>query len=263
MPKLDFNSSFGKAFQDLGQSQKYKIFLLDLDDVIPNEANCYDVNDLDLLAESIKEGGLLTVIEVYEEDNRNILLSGHRRLAACKKIIEDGGRYSFDGEDITGKIPAVIKSKPSSDTQEVLHLISANHQRDLSDDTKHAVIDVLNDLIENNSDDFRLEKGERRALRIADYTGYSINYVKTYLAEKNKQENAKESGDDSEQTENDPVKENLEAFAKVKKKVAKFDKDISSLLETSTFDDAQKKNISDKLAEIVTKCCALMEKLDI
>lgn len=263
MPKLDFNSSFGKAFQDLGQSQKYKIFLLELEDVIPNEANCYDVKDLDLLAESIKEGGLLTVIEVYEEDNRKILLSGHRRLAACKKIIEDGDRYSFDGEDITGKIPAVIKSKPSSDTQEVLHLISANHQRDLSDETKHAVIDVLNDLIEKNAADFHLEKGERRALRIADYTGYSINYVKTYLAEKNKQENANDSGDDSSQAEKDPVKENLEAYAKAKKKVAKFDKDISSILENATFDEAQKRNISDKLTEILNKCFALMEKLDL
>lgn len=251
MPKLDFNNFYG-VFEDLSNSQRYKIYLLDLQEVYPNQANCYDLQDLDLLAESIKEGGLLSIIEVYQEDNKNILLSGHRRLAACKKIVEEGNRYSFDGEDITGKIPAVIKGKPQNSVKESLHLIQANNQRDLSDEVKRKVIDLLDDLIENNSEDFHLEKGERRALRIAEYTGYSINYVKSYLAERNK---ALKNGDESSPQE----KTEVDHFSKAIKKVAKLDKDIDFLLQQDQLTDNQLE-LLDNVKPILKKIAKLFER---
>lgn len=61
-----------------------------LDKLVENEDNCYSLSDIDELADSIETLGLLQPLLVKKnEDNKYIIIAGHRRYNAIQKLIED------------------------------------------------------------------------------------------------------------------------------------------------------------------------------
>ena len=103
--------------------------MLDIELIEPNEGNFYELSEIETLAEDIERQGLMTALVVSENGGRYKLISGHRRLAAVKLLIESGRRKS-------SKVPCFIKgAKPNNETQLDLIMLNAT-QRKYSDADK-------------------------------------------------------------------------------------------------------------------------------
>lgn len=95
---------------------------IDIDQLDANEANFYavDVSKLDTLADSIAMDGLQQPLVVTPgQDGRYTVISGHRRRAAIRKLVEEDGR-----EDLR-RVPCLVKTYQSQALAE-LQLIMAN-----------------------------------------------------------------------------------------------------------------------------------------
>lgn len=122
--KLDVGGFVASLNQALTTSSTVQPQLqyIDIDQLDANEANFYavDVSKLDTLADSIAMDGLQQPIVVTAgEDGRYTVLSGHRRRAAIRKLVEEEGR-----EDLR-RVPCLVKTYQSQALAE-LQLIMAN-----------------------------------------------------------------------------------------------------------------------------------------
>ena len=102
---------------DTGMEQ---ITLLPLEKLIPDERNFYSLDGIDELAANIETVGLLDPIRVRPQDGEYVIVSGHRRRAACM-LIRDGGNPMFDRG-----VPCIIELGEASDAMRELRLIFAN-----------------------------------------------------------------------------------------------------------------------------------------
>lgn len=97
-----------------------QITRLPLDLLDPDPDNFYSLDGLDELAGNIETVGLLDPIRVRPAGDRYIVVSGHRRRAACM-LIRDGGSQQFkDG------VSCIIELGECSDALRRLRLIYAN-----------------------------------------------------------------------------------------------------------------------------------------
>ena len=101
--------------------------MIEIDDIVPNNDNFYEISDIEELAEDIERQGLMSILVVSADDSgKYTLISGHRRLAAIKQLIADGKRKSTT-------VPCYIKGAKSREETE-LDLIMLNAtQRKYSD----------------------------------------------------------------------------------------------------------------------------------
>ena len=83
-----------------------QIVLIDLDRIDPDPANFYSLEGIDELAGNIELIGLLEPLRVREKDGRYVVVSGHRRRAALRILMERG---EMDPHD---KIPVFLDDEP-------------------------------------------------------------------------------------------------------------------------------------------------------
>lgn len=115
-----FAASLNETVSKLDTNEKPQLQYIDLDLLDANEANFYAVNDVESLASSIAMDGLQQPIVVTAGDGgRYTVLSGHRRRAAIRKLVEEDGR-----EDLR-RVPCLVKTYQSPALAE-LQLIMAN-----------------------------------------------------------------------------------------------------------------------------------------
>lgn len=125
MAKFDigsFAASLSETVSKLDTNAEPQLQYIDIDQLDANEANFYavDVSKLDTLADSIAMDGLQQPIVVTAgEGGRYTVLSGHRRRAALRKLVEEDGR-----EDLR-RVPCLVKTYQSKALAE-LQLIMAN-----------------------------------------------------------------------------------------------------------------------------------------
>lgn len=122
--KLDVGGFVASLNQALTTSSTVQPQLqeIDIDQLDANEANFYavDVSKLDTLADSIAMDGLQQPLVVTPgQDGRYTVISGHRRRAAIRKLVEEDSR-----EDLR-RVPCLVKSYHSKALAE-LQLIMAN-----------------------------------------------------------------------------------------------------------------------------------------
>jgi len=86
--------------------QKYvrdKVYTINVDDLIPNPQQPrqhFDENEIKALAESIRNDGLLQNITFTCSDNQLVVISGERRLRACKLL----GESTIEGKYVEGDL---------------------------------------------------------------------------------------------------------------------------------------------------------------
>lgn len=115
-----FAASLNETVSKLDTNTEPQLQYIDIDQLDANEANFYDVSNLDTLADSISMDGLQQPLVVMAgEDGRYTVLSGHRRRAAIRKLVEEDGR-----EDLR-RVPCLVKTYQSQALAE-LQLIMAN-----------------------------------------------------------------------------------------------------------------------------------------
>lgn len=103
--------------------------MLEVGQIIPNENNFYEMTEIEELAEDIERQGLMSVLVVTEDNGEFHLISGHRRLAAVKLLIDEGRRKSTT-------VPCYIKSAKSADeTQLDLIMLNATQRKYSDSDT--------------------------------------------------------------------------------------------------------------------------------
>lgn len=123
MAKFDigsFAASLNETVSKLDTNEEPQLRYVDIDLLDANEANFYDVSKLDTLADSIAMDGLQQPLVVTAgEGGRYTVLSGHRRRAALRKLVEEDGR-----EDLR-RVPCLVRVYKSQALAE-LQLIMAN-----------------------------------------------------------------------------------------------------------------------------------------
>lgn len=108
-----------------------QIEYIDIDKIIPDPDNFYDLSGLDGLAENISLVGLqqpLRVRPVPGDDGKLMIISGHRRHAALKMLIDQDGRGDLRD------VPCIVERMPEENPKlKQLKLIYANaHTRVLT-----------------------------------------------------------------------------------------------------------------------------------
>jgi ParB-like chromosome segregation protein Spo0J len=233
---FDIRTIIGSTREEKLDLNGTRIFLLPLEDIENNTENPYECRDIEELADNIEDQGFITPVTVYKgEDDQTVLLSGHRRKAAAEYLTGSGRSYSFSGRDITGKIPAIFASRPKTEQREMLNIISANAQRDMTNDEKNAVIlkcqTAVHTLVMQGV--IKKEKGQREAALISSYTGIAEHYVKDFLASKRRAEVAGYAEEDpepkGEEQKKEEVSEEQKMFRKHKKAAENY---LKCLLQT-------------------------------
>lgn len=119
--KFDVAAVVKESLGDVRVSEVDIVRTIPAAEILPNPKNFYELSDLDDLAASIEQNGLIDPLIVKRmEDGRYMILSGHRRFAAMTEIL---GKT---------EISCLIR-QPVSDVFEELMLIEANRtQRKMS-----------------------------------------------------------------------------------------------------------------------------------
>lgn len=122
MGKFDIGSFAASLSETVSKldTQAPQLRYIDIDQLDAHEGNFYDVSNLDTLADSIAMDGLQQPLVVTPgQDGRYTVISGHRRRAAIRKLVEEDSR-----EDLR-RVPCLVKSYHSKALAE-LQLIMAN-----------------------------------------------------------------------------------------------------------------------------------------
>lgn len=125
--------------------QQMQVVMISSKNIIPNPDNdeIYTIGNMDGLKDDIQQHGLrqpLEVIPVEGEPNRYMLISGHRRWAAC-------GILSACGESRFDVLPCLIR-KSHGELDDRIALITANATaRDLTDGERLAQYEALKDAL--------------------------------------------------------------------------------------------------------------------
>ena len=125
--------------------QQMQVVMIPSRNIIPNPENfeIYTLGDMENLRDDIRQNGLrqpLEVIPVEGDPNHYMLISGHRRLAAC-------GILSACGESRFDSLPCLIRESHGK-LDDRIALITANATaRDLTDGERLAQYEALNDAL--------------------------------------------------------------------------------------------------------------------
>lgn len=98
--------------------------MIEIEDIQPNEDNFYEMSEIEELAEDIERQGLMSVLIVETAENGKYrLISGHRRLTAIKRLVDEG-RYK------STTVPCYVKSaKSHEETQLDLIMMNATQRK--------------------------------------------------------------------------------------------------------------------------------------
>lgn len=155
----------------LEAKENFKIDYIDIDKIIRNEKNFYEINNIDELVEDISINGLNHNL-VVRPTNKGLyeIISGERRYTALKKLVKNG-------EDKFKKVPCKISDLNDLDSEIVL--IQANAQtRELTEIDKLKQVQRLTELYR-----MKKKKGERVGVVrevVAKDTGLSMTQVGRY-----------------------------------------------------------------------------------
>ena len=98
-----------------------KVLLIPVKEILPSPhqpRRVFEEKDLDILAQSISQNGLLVPVSVRREGEGYVLIAGERRLLACRRL---GMRF----------IPAIVEERDDLSAA-VLSLVENIHRRDLN-----------------------------------------------------------------------------------------------------------------------------------
>jgi len=121
MADFDLGKFLAEAGVKVDPVKREQIEYIDIDKIIPDPENFYELSDIDALAENISLFGLRQPLRVREQpDSSYMIVSGHRRYTALKKIIGEDGR-----EDLR-EVPCIVEAAGDNPALKQLALIYDN-----------------------------------------------------------------------------------------------------------------------------------------
>lgn len=114
-------ADFAKTMQVSNSDTREQIEYIDMDLISADERNFYELSDIDDLAANIQLLGLQQPIRVraVQGGASYTIVSGHRRMAALQKLVEDG-------EERFRSVPCIVETDEASPAMQELRLIFAN-----------------------------------------------------------------------------------------------------------------------------------------
>lgn len=163
----------------------FEVTLIPIDKIYENENNHYSIEDIDELAESIKEVGLKQNLDVIKGSNGNYkLLSGHRRFKALQLLSASDDKYKMIPCTIT-ELSSVHMPIDDSKKEKYLITITNSTQRNMTDSD---LFNQYNDLIdiykEAEKNGYKIS-GRRRSLIAKDMNISSAQVGKMDYIKKN------------------------------------------------------------------------------
>ncbi|MEG0366594.1 MAG: ParB/RepB/Spo0J family partition protein [Coprobacillus sp.] len=166
------------------EATKGKICYVPVEDLIPNDKNEYSIRDIDLLATSIEEGGLLQPILAIKKGNKKVIHTGHRRVKALQVLFNKKASVTFMGKILDEEVPVIWIEMNGNSTDEQISLMRSNSYRNFNQEEKIKIIKKAHELYLSLEEK---PKGREREW-INALTGISDGTVKTVLADLNKTE---------------------------------------------------------------------------
>ena len=116
--------------------------MIDIDEIVPNENNSFDINGIEELKNSKLQYGLRKPIDVYKDEVRCLykIIDGERRYTALKELVE--------ADKIEPEISCIEYEVPSNSINERLQLILANATRIMSKTEKVKIVEELLEIYE-------------------------------------------------------------------------------------------------------------------
>lgn len=163
----------------------FEVTLIPIDKIYENENNHYSIEDIDELAESIKEVGLKQNLDVIKGSNGNYkLLSGHRRFKALQLLSASDDKYKMIPCTIT-ELSSVHMPIDDNKKEKYLITITNSTQRNMTDSD---LFNQYNDLIdiykEAEKNGYKIS-GRRRSLIAKDMNISSAQVGKMDYIKKN------------------------------------------------------------------------------
>lgn len=167
----DFAKTLAQPVSESGTARE-QIEYIDVDLLDGDPSNFYQLNDLDALADNIATIGLQQPIRVRDGENGHVVIvSGHRRAAAIRKLVAEGRADLRD-------VPCIREKDDASPALRELRLIYANSAtRDLSSAEISQQAEKVRELL------YRLkEEGYEFPGRMRDHVAEACNISKSKLA---------------------------------------------------------------------------------
>lgn len=121
MADFDLGKFLADAGVKVDTGKREQIEYIDIDKIVPDPENFYELSDIDALAENISLFGLRQPLRVREQPGGTyMIVSGHRRYTALKKIIGEDGR-----EDLR-EVPCIVEAAGDNPALKQLALIYDN-----------------------------------------------------------------------------------------------------------------------------------------
>lgn len=121
MADFDLGKFLADAGVKVDTGKREQIEYIDIDKIVPDPENFYELSDIDALAENIALFGLRQPLRVREQpDGAYMIVSGHRRYTALKKIIAEDSR-----EDLR-EVPCIVEAAGDNPALKQLALIYDN-----------------------------------------------------------------------------------------------------------------------------------------
>ncbi|MBR3458106.1 MAG: ParB N-terminal domain-containing protein [Selenomonadaceae bacterium] len=150
---------------------KYEAAELPIEKIIPNPGNLYSMEGIDELADSILLAGRVLqniVVKAADSQGQYMIISGHRRIAACKKLVE-GGHAEF------GTVPALIENEADENLRELMLIYTNATARILTDAEKMRQAQRATEILKNLKAEGKFEGRIRDAVaRMLDTTGAQL-----------------------------------------------------------------------------------------
>lgn len=174
MAKFDMGEFAKTLAQPVSESGtgREQIEYIDMDLLDSDPGNFYELRDLDSLADNIATIGLQQPIRVRDGENGHaVIVSGHRRVAAIRKLVEDGRT------DLR-EVPCIREKGDASPALRELRLIYANSStRALSSSEISQQVEKVRDLL------YQLkEEGYEFPGRMRDHVAEACKISKSKLA---------------------------------------------------------------------------------
>lgn len=166
---------------------KGKVIYVDADEIRNNDLNQYEIQDIEELAENIREKGLLVPLQgVKRGDGSTVLLSGHRRYAAIMRLLEEGAEITYAGKRLERELPMILMQENDPLEQRIL-ILSYNAYRTMNKEERKKIILEAHDIYKESCAAGRRPEGREREW-ITSVTGISDGTVGKVLAELNRRE---------------------------------------------------------------------------
>jgi ParB family chromosome partitioning protein len=169
----DMLNDVSKVQDKIQDSENYKITPIPVENLIASDYNFYSVDDVENLANAIRDSGLqqpLVVRKAKTAEDKYEIISGHRRLKALKSIIESGDtKYK--------NVPCFIISSSIADDEVDTEIAVINGNattRELSDAEKGKQITRLKELYT-----IKRERGDKFTGRIREKIAEDLNMSPT------------------------------------------------------------------------------------